>query len=694
FYTHAMTFEEVIPAFEEWFKGAVLVGLRAAESYDRYLGTFARLKSLDVKDTLTSCLWFAIEEPEELDVQGGFVRASACLTRRDVSDSEGAVEKSWIVQPYSQKRLRAYIDIQGRGRLEATRCGYAPYETADIHNAVAYSVELAPRETHHIEIKIPFITFVDGDGDNLVADCDLAAKREEMRSYWQHLTDSGGDIEIPEPLINSFVKASLVHVALTGDKVVETGDYMLPAGTYRYQVCANEACHQIRSLDYLGHHERARKYLMPYVRYQGSRRMLGRFKSQDGVLHGLKISDDVDYQTFNYNLDHGFVLFALCEHYLLTGDASWAQSIAENLIAACDFITRERKQTMTLAVDGSKPANYGLIPAGHLEDNPEWHHWFAVNSYCYRGLAAAAEVLDELGHPEASRIGCDARDYKTDLRQSIASMMMGAPMVSLSDGTYIPFVPTRSGLRGRDVGWIRDALYGPLHAVECGVLEPNEDIATWILKDHEDNVFISRYRGRQVDTDRYWFSQGGNTIQSGLLPIALVYIKRNQPEHAIRCLYNSFAQNIYEDVKCFTEHPVTAFGLGAGPFFKTPDECCWVNWLRNTLVTEVGREKLLLAPAAPRRWFSDGQKIVVHKMASYFGPVSFEIHSSVDSGEIRVHIDAPTRRMPAETSVTLRHPERLTPRKVLVDGKDIGSISGETVTIPKASGQIEIVAFY
>lgn len=55
FYTHAMTFEEVIPAFEEWFKGAVLVGLRAAESYDRYLGTFARLKSLDVKDTLTSC---------------------------------------------------------------------------------------------------------------------------------------------------------------------------------------------------------------------------------------------------------------------------------------------------------------------------------------------------------------------------------------------------------------------------------------------------------------------------------------------------------------------------------------------------------------------------------------------------------------------------------------------------------------
>ena len=54
FYKGTMTFEEFIPLFETWFDGAVLVGLRAAESYDRYLGTFSRLKALD-ETASTSC---------------------------------------------------------------------------------------------------------------------------------------------------------------------------------------------------------------------------------------------------------------------------------------------------------------------------------------------------------------------------------------------------------------------------------------------------------------------------------------------------------------------------------------------------------------------------------------------------------------------------------------------------------------
>lgn len=646
------------------------------------------------EDPLTASLWLVIEEPEELEVQDGFVSAVASIISRDVRNPEGAMEKRWVVQPYKQKRLRAYFDARGRGRLEAARCSYEPYSVANSHNAVAYTIDLAAGETHYIEVKIPFITFLDGDSHDLVAGCDFDAKYEEMKSYWQQLLASGGDVDTPEDVFNRFVKSVVLHVAITGDKVVETGDYMLPAATYRYDVCANEACHQIRAIDYLGHHERARNYLMPYVKYQGSRRLHGRFRSQEGVLHGLKVSDEVDYQTFNYNLDHGFVLFALCEHYLFTGDTAWAKSIAENLIAACDFVTRERAQTMVLAADGSMPANYGLVPAGHLEDNPEWLHWFAVNSYCYRGMAAAALVLEEIGHADAGRISNDAQQYRTDLRRSIFNAMMAAPMVRLSDGTFIPFVPTRAGLRGRDIGWIRDALYGPLHAVECGVLDPEEDISKWILQDHEDNVLVSRYRGRQIDRERFWFSQGGNTIQSGLMPIALVYVKRNQPEHAIRCLYNSFAQNIYEDVMCFTEHPVEAFGLGAGPFYKTPDESCWVNWLRNVLLTEVQRDKLVIAPAAPRAWFADGQKIAVRDMASYFGPLSYEINSSANSGEIRVHVDAPSRRAVPEMDIVLRHPERLTPSKVLVNGVETESVSGEVIRIPNPSGSIEITARY
>jgi len=59
FYRRSMTFEEFVPAYEQWFGGAVLMGMRATESYDRYLGTFARLKSeqgvFSFQDTVVSC---------------------------------------------------------------------------------------------------------------------------------------------------------------------------------------------------------------------------------------------------------------------------------------------------------------------------------------------------------------------------------------------------------------------------------------------------------------------------------------------------------------------------------------------------------------------------------------------------------------------------------------------------------------
>jgi predicted phosphoadenosine phosphosulfate sulfurtransferase len=42
-----MTFEDFVVAYGSWFRGAIFVGLRATESYDRFLGTFSRLKMVE-----------------------------------------------------------------------------------------------------------------------------------------------------------------------------------------------------------------------------------------------------------------------------------------------------------------------------------------------------------------------------------------------------------------------------------------------------------------------------------------------------------------------------------------------------------------------------------------------------------------------------------------------------------------------
>ena len=614
-------------------------------------------------ERMASRFWIVIEGPEELAVDGdGFVYATGRM--REDNDPY-TQQKRWVVEKYPSRRMRAYLDTKGKGEVKAVSCTYPPLEVSGIPNAIAFDMELGPSESHEIDLFIPFITFTGDDGREAVNTLSFDDKLTEMVEYWEAQISAGASINLPEPIINDYVKATIPHIGITVDKDTKTGYYLLPAGTYRYNVCMNEACHQIRSLDYRGHHERAREYLKPFYELQGTRGLHGRFKSQEGVFHGLRVDDETDYQMFNYNLDHGYVMFALCEHYKFTRDREWLKSIAPNLIAACDFITRERQSTMRTDAAGHKVWEYGLIPPGHLEDNPEWLYWYAVNAYCYRGMKAVTEALADIGHPEAERLVRDSAAYREDIRRSMQTSMELSPVMRLADGTYNPFVPTRCHLRGRDIGWIRDSLYGPIHSIECGVLEPDEDMSTWMLKDSEDNVFVSEYRGRKVDLERFWFSQGGNTIQSGLLPMVMVYLKRDQPEHAIRALYNSLAQNLYADVRCFTEHPVEAFGIGAGPFYKTPDECCWINWLRNMLLMEKDDRMLIIAPGAPRKWFE--QEFSVEDMATYFGPMSYRI--AYEGDKITAVIEPPKRNPPSTLEVRLRHPEKKAMKSVLLNGK-------------------------
>ena len=612
--------------------------------------------------------WIVVESPEELEMDSdGFIYATGRAREEDVPDS--AIQKRWVVEKYASRRMRAYLDTKGKGEASAVSCAYAPFQVSGIPNAIGYDIELEPRSSHEIELFIPFITFTGVDGRDEVKALDYDTKLSEMTDYWQKQIDAGARIEVPEQIVTDYVKATIPHIGITADKDIKTGYYLLPAATYHYQVCMNEACHQIRSLDYRGHHERARKYLRPFYELQGTRPLHGRFKSREGVFHGLRVDEDTDYQMFNYNLDHGYVTFALCEHYKFTRDKEWLRSIVPNLVAACDFVSRERQATMRTDASGEKVWEYGLLPPGHLEDNPEWLYWYAVNSHCYRGMKAVTEVLADLDHPEVTRLAAEAGAYREDIRRAMRRSMELSPVTRLADGSYSPFVPTRCLLRGRDLGWIRDSLYGPIHAIECGVLDAREDTATWILKDSEDNVFVSRYRGRQVDLERFWFSQGGNTIQSGLLPIVMVYLKRDQAEHAIRALYNGLAQNLYADVRCFTEHPVVAFGLGGGPFYKTPDENCWINWLRNILLMETGNDGLIIAPGAPRKWFEDGKEFGVEGMASYFGPTSCRISSEAAAGRITAVVEPPKRNPPALLEVRLRHPEGKPMKSAAVNGR-------------------------
>ncbi len=639
-------------------------------------------------------LWFVIENPEQLALNECFVYALG--RARNANAYDPSKPKNWVVETYSSPRMRAFLDMRGKGSATPKCCTYPPYEVMGITNAIACDVELEPGEEHKIEFRIPFITFTGSDGLEAVEALDYEFKLQEMMEYWETQINSGATFRVPEQLLNDFNRANLCHIAITADKDIGTGLYMLGAGTWDYQVFGTETVDQVRSLDLRGYHERARKYIMPFVELQGSRRMDGRFKSQDGALHGLRVSDDYDYQVGDYSLDHGTILWMLGEHYRLTRDKRWLAKIAQNMVAACDYITRERQVTMKTLPNGSKVWEYGLLPPCHLDDNPEWMYWYIVNALCYKGMKSTAEVLAEIGHSEAERILHEAKAYKKDILRALAVSMERSPVMRLLDGTFVPHLPVRAYLRGRDVGWIRDSLYGPIFNIDSGLIEPDSIEVTWILKDYEDNVFVSRALGRDVDLERFWFSHGGITIQSNLLPNPLVYLARGQVEHALRAFYNSFAANLYEDVRCFTEHPVVASGWGAGPFYKTPDESAFLTWFRYLLLMEDG-DTLILAPGTPRKWLEEGKEIEITDAPTYFGPTTYHIVSEVSKRRIRAKIVPPRRNLPMSLKLKLRHPSKLPINSVKIDGLPWSDfdVASETITIPMTAREsLEIVAEY
>src|SRR5262249_34122739 len=272
-------------------------------------------------------------------------------------------------------------------------------------------------------------------------------------------------------------------------------------------------------------------------------------------------------------------------------------------------------------------------------------------------------------------------DYRADIRAAALRSMAAAPVAPLRDGTYVPILPPRTSLHGRELGWIRNILYGPHALVDSGIFDPNEDITTWILQDIEDNLVMAEDSFSVPDAD--WFSRGGITLQPNLVNTFVSYMERGQPLQALRVFYNTFAVSFYPDIVAFTEWAPT-LGKSGGPFYKTSDGAAFLAWLRLLVVRESG-DDLVFASTRPRAWVCPTKSIEVKDATTFLGQISYRIASETDQGLIRAHIELQGRKELKNVILTLRHPQLKKIQKVEVGGqpwKDFDA-ERESIRIPK-----------
>jgi len=571
-------------------------------------------------------------------------------------------------------------------------------------------VELPPQGTDTTTFAFPFVPRLTATQKTQLAALDYDQERVKVIRYWRAIADAGVRFEVPEKRFVSFGRAVLIHLHLNASRDPSSGLFMVPAASYSYQVYANEACFQVLTLDALGDHETAAEYLETFVKLQGSRPFRGTYTGdQHDVFHGAKVAPGYDYTAHEYNLDHGTVLWTLAEHYFTTRNEQWFRRVVPNMIRAADWITDQRRQTMVTA-DNQRVPEFGLLPAGHLEDNPDWGHWFAINAYASAAMSRLGDALKEVRHPAAARIRRDAEAYRNDLRQAVIRASQDAPVTRLRDNTCIPYVPVRPHQRQRLFGPLRaefyrrypnpvlptyrlsatrEVLYGPLILLNLGIFGSHEPLGGWVLDDWEDNLTMSSSLGLNVHgwvDDEYWFSRGGMVFQANLQNPVLAYLQRREIPAAIRNLYNDFVSCLYPDVNVFTEE-YRQWRSPSGPFYKTPDEARFVARVRDLLVREDGSD-LWLAAGTPRRWLAAGERIRFQQMPTRFGPVSLELNAG--ENEIDGQLRLPSRNRFANAWLVLRVPESKKLSAVEIDGKPWRQFEPETgvVCLPTAKSSV------
>ena len=297
---------------------------------------------------------------------------------------------------------------------------------------------------------------------------------------------------------------------------------------------------------------------------------------------------------------------------------------------------------------------------------------------------------------EGAGLGAEAERYRQDILAAYREAAVRSPVVRLRDGTYVPKFPSNVYTRGRAYGWLRETLEGAIMLPITRLLDPAGREALWILKDFEDNLYISDKYGYSVPVfDRFWFSRGGFSMQPNLLHGPLPYFYRDDIKQFLRAYFNPFAAGFDPGLRLHPEHPLPELGYLGGEHFKTSDESQSAYWLRLMFVAELDGA-LHLGRGIPRDWLRDGRTIGIENASTYFGKVSYEMRSELASGRITMDLDPPLRNAPRQTVVRFRHPEEGRIRSVTVNGApwtDFDGGRGE-IRLGPLTGKTRIVATY
>ncbi len=504
---------------------------------------------------------------------------------------------------------------------------------------------------------------------------------EWFRASWDKTLQSAVSVEVPEPRVGRMLKAVLAQLFVNGD-----GDIMRygsEPSVYREQLYGVEEGYAMLALALFGFGHDAQRYL-------------------DGTYLTREFLKKVDVYK-NYADRHQQYRNGLAPHYAvsvyrLTRDNDWIRKHLPLLRQCAEWTIAQRRRTMTPGAP--RPLHWGLLPPWSYGGDISEVQCYALyaNYCCWRGLADTAWLFGELGDaPTAKRYADEARQYREAIDRAV-------------DGSYRkahrpPFLPLRLYADRPD----EQMDYYQLFAGCILDLAPFEKgsqhfrwIADFLEADNRTFCFLPRFR-RDVGS-------GGLDALYGK-GYLLAKLHEDQVVEFLLGFYAFLAFNMDHETFASRETNVLyASDLHVRSAYEVPDisdplpcsSAAALHLLRHMLVTEQRAGpgeysgNLLLLPAAPKAWLAHGKTIRIAAAPTHFGPVSFQVRSAVNSGQIEITLDPPRRNPCHAIRLRVRHPKAIPIHSVTVDGKPWPDVdpTGPWIVLPGAGTARHIVVSY
>ena len=435
---------------------------------------------------------------------------------------------------------------------------------------VQYQFTLKPQQEEVLDFKMPYEPVA--KDSSLMTDLRAAGYDDYLRrtiAFWEKTLADGMEVTLPEEKVENAFKTNLIYDLIARDKV--DTDYVQTVNKFQYHAFwLRDASYIIRMYDLTGYHRIARQCLGFFPRWQQPD---GNFVSQGGQFDGW-----------------GQAMWAYGEHFRMTRDRDFAESVFPSIERAVDWLRKAR---------AADPMH--LIPATTPGDNEDISgHVTGHNFIALAGLKNIIALADGIGRTK------DAESFRHEYEGFREALLARLHAVTAGTGGYMP--PGLDSLGGQDWGNM-ESVYPEV------ILDPHDAMVTATL-----NATRAKYKeGIMTYGDGYWMHHYLTMFNTE------TEVVRGDQEMAINELYALLVHTSATHAGfefCIVPWGTRDFGMNLAPhgWFAAR----FRSLVRNMLVREQGNELHLFSCLSPE-WIRDGATVAVRRAPTNFGPIDAEL---------------------------------------------------------------------